>query len=575
MIKSFPSIFKLTIVLLVINSFVNSALADQTEKVLTVNTMDSAIDLTPFINIYEDATKKLTYEDFSKPAAAQQFKPLNKAANFGFSDSAWWVKLRIVNNNDKAQRVTVRQNYPLIDYVDFHSQQNDSIWLSYSTGDRREFATRPINFMEFLFPVDLPSNAETTIFMRFESSGPMNIGLDLQSEISLFDTVSSNHLITGIYYGGFIILVFYNLLLFIAIKDRTFIYYLLYLASYGLFFAVMNGLAFQYFWPENPWLANQSLIILLSLSLIWSLQFSRSILSIKDISPISNHITSGLIIVNVIPLLISPFVPYRLIIIPMSIITILCTIQLITMGFIAFSRGSKPARYYLVAWSTLLIGIFVYMLKSFGILPHNTWTQNGQQIGSLIEMVLLSLAMSSKVNEYKKGSYMDSLTSLPNRRSFDERFSKEFDNMQNHKEGLLSLLIIDVDNFKQYNDKYGHKQGDEALKFVGKKLQSTARKNTIPNRYGGEEFAVILPNTSAEQAHTIGERIRSKIESDNAQQHNLTVSVGVATYEDNNFASHHQLFEAADQALYYAKENGRNRTECFQITIKDRRATSC
>ncbi len=575
MIKSFLSIFKLATMLLMINSFMGLALADETEKVLTINTMDSAIDLTPYINIYEDAGKKLTYEDFAKSEFSQQFKSLNKAANFGFSESAWWVKLRIVNDHDQAQRVTVRQNYPLIDYVDFHSQQDDSTWLSYSTGDRREFSTRPINFMEFLFPVDLPANAETTIFMRFESSGPINIGLDLQSQVSLFDTVSSNHLITGIYYGGFIILVFYNLLLFIAIKDRTFIYYLLYLASYGLFFAVMNGLAFQYFWPGNPWLANQSLIILLSLSLIWSLQFSRSILSIKDISPISNHITSGLIIVSVIPLFISPFMSYRSIIIPMSLITILCTIQLMAMGFIAFSRGSKPARYYLVAWSTLLIGIFAYMLKSFGILPHNTWTQNGQQIGSLIEMVLLSLAMSSKVNEYKKGSYMDSLTNLPNRRSFDERFSKEFESLQNRKEGLLSLLIIDVDNFKHYNDKYGHTQGDEALKFVGKKLQSTARKNTIPSRYGGEEFAVILPNTSAEQAHIIGERIRSKIENDNAQQHNLTVSIGVATLEENNFSSHHLLFEAADQALYYAKENGRNRTESFRSTLKDRRTTSC
>ncbi|WP_293268862.1 diguanylate cyclase [Neptunomonas sp.] len=574
MINSFSSIFKLVIMLIAMSSFVSSVSANDTEKVLTVNALKSAIDLTPYINILEDSSKKLTYQDFSKPEVLQQFKPLDKAANFGFSESVWWVKLKIVNNDKQSQKVTIRQNYPLIDYVDFHSQQINGIWTSYSTGDRRDFSTRPINFKDFLFPVDLAAKTETIVFMRFESSGPINIGLDLQSETSLFDAVSSNHLITGIYFGGLLILIFYNLLLFVAIKDRTFIYYLLYLASYGLFFAVMNGLAFQYFWPKNPWLANQSLIILLSLSLIWSLQFSRSILSIREISPISNHITSGLITISVISLLISPFTPYKLIIIPISIITILCTIQLMAMGFVALSKGSKPALYYLIAWSTLLIGIFTYMLKSFGVLPHNTLTQNGQQLGSLIEMVLLSIAMSSKVSEFKKGSYMDSLTNLPNRRFFDERVLKEFEHSHNKKEGLLSLLIIDVDNFKQYNDTYGHKQGDEALKFVGRKLQSTARKNTIPCRYGGEEFAVILPKTSAEQAAVVAERIRHSIEKENFQRRNLTVSVGIATLEESNFSSHHLLFEAADQALYCAKANGRNRSEYFQATITNRRIPS-
>lgn len=561
-------IFKIVVVLLAILPSTRSALANTDGDILTIKEVGSAIELTPYISIFEDRSTQLNITDFSTPEALAQFKPLTTAPNFGFSHSAWWVKLQIKNKVADTQKFTVRQNYPLIDFIDFYSRaKDDRNWISYSTGDRRVFDTRPVDFKDFLFPVNFPSDTETTILIRFESSGPINIGLDLHSEYSLLEAIGTNHLVTGIYYGGFIILVFYNFLLFIAVKERTFFYYLLYLASYGLFFSVLNGLAFQYFWPNSPWLANQSLIILLSLSLIWSLQFSRSILSIREIAPIANRITSGMIMLSAIPLIISPYVAYKTIIVPASIITLLCTIQLMAMGFIAFAQGSKPARYYLLAWSALLVGILAYMLKSFGLLPHNTLTQNGQQIGSLIEMVLLSIAMGSKVNELKIGSYVDTLTNLSNRRFFDERFEKEFEHGKNKKDAPLSLMIIDVDNFKLYNDQYGHKQGDEALKLVGKKLRDVTRKNIIPCRYGGEEFTVILPNTSSDQARLIAERIRSSIENDKSGQHKLTISIGIATCEKGNFTTHPQLFEAVDKTLYLAKDNGRNRVEIFQPEV--------
>jgi len=570
--NKFPIFIRAVILLVTFCASMQPASAETNEKVLSIDAIDSAIELTSYINIFEDSSKALTLENLSQPDSPHKFIALSTAANFGFSESAWWVKLRVENKHTQSQKITIRQNYPLIDYVDFYAQREDGSWLTYSTGDRRPFASRPIRFKEFLFPISLPANKETVIFIRFESSGPVNIGLELHSEFSLFEEVSTNHFLTGIYYGGFLILVIYNLLLFMAVRDITFFYYLLYLTSYGLFFAVMNGVAFQYFWPENTWLANQSLIILLSLSLIWSMQFSRSILSIREIAPTANKITVGLMAISLITLIVSPYVAYKTIIIPISIITLLCTIQLMAMGFIAFAKGSKPARYYLLAWTALLVGIFAYMLKTFGLLPHNTLTHNAQQIGSLIEMVLLSIAMGSKVSELKKGNYIDALTNLSNRRFFDERFSREFDQLSGKSGNPLSIAIIDVDNFKLYNDKYGHQQGDEALIFLGKKLREIARKNTIPCRYGGEEFAVILPNTSSDQANVIAERIRSSIENDNVNHHSVTVSIGLATFEGENFSSHHFLFEAADQALYSAKEKGRNRVESYQPDQPSRRA---
>lgn len=566
------TLLQLVAMLVAISGVISPAQADSSEKVLVIGTIDSGIKLTPYISIFEDQSGKLTIDDLSHGEYSQQFKNTGEPTNFGFSNSAWWVKLTLKNNEDKEKRIIIRQDYVLTDYIDFYFLHEDNPRLTYSTGDRLPYAHRPVNYRDFLFPVTFPANSEAIVLMRFASSGPINISLDLHSDISLLEKATDNQLFTGIYYGGLIILVLYNIFLFVAVKDFTFFYYLLYIISYGFYFSVHDGLFYKYVIPENPWLANHSLIILLALSLIWALQFSRSILSIKRIAPVANKITTILVSISAILLVISPSISYKTIIFPISVLTVFCIIHLMAMGFIALAADSKPARYYLVAWSALLVGVFTYMLKSFGILPHNLWTHNGQQVGSLIEMVLLSLAIGSRVNELQKNTYIDSLTNLFNRRYFDERLSKEIDRANEKIEKPLSLLIIDIDNFKIFNDNFGHKIGDEALRSVGVMLKKSTRKHHVLCRYGGEELAVILPSIPHHKALVVAERIRANIEDNSNLPYKITVSIGLATLDKNDLTTPKRLFEAADHALYSAKENGRNRVEYFESENSRREA---
>jgi diguanylate cyclase (GGDEF)-like protein len=157
----------------------------------------------------------------------------------------------------------------------------------------------------------------------------------------------------------------------------------------------------------------------------------------------------------------------------------------------------------------------------------------------------------------------DGLTGLANRRCFDDTLNAEWQRALRQQQPL-SLLMVDVDNFKQYNDAYGHLGGDECLQRIATAVSSEMRANDLVARYGGEEFAVILPNQSLKGAAIVAERIRCRVEqlrlpNLGSQQHVVTVSIGAATALAAPENDPSQLVATADSALYRAKHMGRNR----------------
>lgn len=162
-----------------------------------------------------------------------------------------------------------------------------------------------------------------------------------------------------------------------------------------------------------------------------------------------------------------------------------------------------------------------------------------------------------RAGELEKRSITDSLTGLMNRGYIEERLVEEMNRASRYR-FPMSLLMIDVDHFKSYNDNYGHPAGDVALRLVAGVLKRTLRAADVAARYGGEEFAVLLPQTPVEQATWIAERIRQRVERTEFPKRQVTISVGVAGFS-SEFEDPKDWVTAADMALYEAKEHGRNR----------------
>ncbi len=167
-----------------------------------------------------------------------------------------------------------------------------------------------------------------------------------------------------------------------------------------------------------------------------------------------------------------------------------------------------------------------------------------------------------KTEELDRLAHTDTLTGIANRRHFDEALEREVDRSSRYRRPL-SVVMIDLDHFKQLNDTHGHLGGDHALKAVADVLVREVRKPDLVARYGGEEFAVVLPETSARDAVTVAERIREKLASMcvvwEGQELAVTASMGVASCPSVAVARAEELLERADSALYAAKASGRNR----------------
>ena len=282
-------------------------------------------------------------------------------------------------------------------------------------------------------------------------------------------------------------------------------------------------------------------------------QFSRSILNSESLLRV-DRLAAAMQWVAVAGLAGALVLPYSQIILLLAALSALVPPVLIAMGTASrFSPGIM--RHDIFCWPGP---------RCSSVWPHTclrasaccrTSSRTTVFRSALIEMVLLSLALASRVRELQRHSVTDALTGIFNRRFFDDCLTEEYARGSRYGQAL-SLMLIDVDHFKTYNDTHGHQFGDDALRSVARQLRKTIRKTDRLCRYGGEEFVILMPATSANDARRLAERQREQVSKLRLARGAVTVSIGVATLPDVGIWSLPDLVEAADKALYTAKDSG-------------------
>ncbi|HJV73854.1 MAG TPA: 7TM diverse intracellular signaling domain-containing protein [Noviherbaspirillum sp.] len=364
------------------------------------------LNLTPYWDVLEDPEQRWSIDDVRSPAFAQRFASSGHNAdsmNFGLRSSAIWLRITLANQGYADQDRLLEIPFPLLQYVDLYVPVGDS-YARMATGYARPFSDRPTNHRHFVFPVRLPANSEATYFLRIASGTTLDIRAMLW-EPEVFRHQSLREYVgQSLYFGMLLALGLYNFLLFITLRDRTFLYYVMFVSTTGLAIGAYSGMGYQFLWPDSPgWARIASMVGFSAATGISLLLFQRRLLSTAETVPRLDRIIKVFIALNVMQIASFFLLPYRDIILPGTALITANMLLAFIVGIVCKRRGQRSAGLFLLAFSCLvLVGVMIGM-RSVGMNGiSNFFAVYSLQIGSALEMLLLSLTLADRFNQIRR-----------------------------------------------------------------------------------------------------------------------------------------------------------------------------
>lgn len=565
-------------------------------------------------SVLVDTERDLTIEAVRAAEAAKRFRPLGSRSgdvSLGYSRAPHWLRFEVrapyPGTPAERTRWLLEVAYPSLDRVEFYVGDATEPLVA---GDRLAFSSRPVAHRHLVFPLDLLPGESTTVFLRVESEGSLTIPLVLWEEAAFGRYTQKSYALLALYYGALGALLIYNLLLYLSIRDRRYLEYVLMLGGMLLGQVSYNGFGDQFLWPESTWWGHVALPTGLALSGLFMAQFARSFLGTRGNSPWLDRILLGFAILFACNFAAALLLPYVYVATALPLIGILFSLAAVASGVRCWMKKVASAELYLLAWTAQLLGTAVVAARFYDWIPTNLLTTYAMQVGSALEMLLLSFALANSINILRRErtraqnealasqahlvqtlqrseqvlaqrvaqrtldleraneqlernqerlehiAHHDPLTGLANRLLLDDRIEHGITRARRHNT-RMAVLLADLDDFKPVNDEFGHAAGDELLVAVAGRLAHLVRAEDTVARLGGDEFVLVLEEVfDADDASRVAAGIADEIAKPfqiRGRNVNIGASVGFAFFpEDGKDAA--SLLQAADKAMYHQKE---------------------
>ncbi len=491
-----------------------------------------------------------------------------RVLNFGIGSEPVWIRFRVANETTAPlpRRLSIETAW--LDEVDVYFRHGGKTVADYHVGDRKAFALRPVDSRYYEFDhAFAPGVGE--VYVRVQTPDPMVMPIYLMSPEQAQARETEQQYSYGFLYGFLFALLAYNVMLYAGLRDPRYILYALYLAMFLLMNISYTGHGFQWIWPTHTGWAQWSNPILMVLFGASGLMFALRFLDTRKHFPRVRKAVLGYLGVTGVLLLLAVLFnrQYDALLIAFTFVFPFTAIML-AMGAMAVRTGQKAARYFLLAAFSAMVGAAVTTLSVWGFIPLNIWTFRAVDIGMLLDATLLALALTYqfRVGQEEKLraeqlAMVDPLTGVNNRRAFYDITAPIWNIATRHNHNL-SVVLLDIDNFKRINDVHGHACGDELLIATANVLKKTARDQDVIARWGGEEFILLLPETNLPEAVALAERLRGAIAGMRLNHEGAEIAVTASFGVAQRGTQHRDLdavISTTDDYLYQAKGLGRNR----------------
>lgn len=352
------------------------------------------------IEVMEDSHARYRINAMDNPVMAAQFHPVatDHQLNFGYSLSAYWLRCRVTSAATSHWLLEV--GYPSLDSVQVFTERPDGGYQQQQAGDLLPFSARVYPHRNFIFPLTFMPGTHS-LYIRVRSQGSLTVPLTLWQPETFHQQDVGTYATLALYYGIVLALGLYNLLLFFSLRERVYLEYVLFVTGTAIGMASLNGFGNQFFWPGSPAWGNISQPIGFTLCGLFASLFTRSFLATAARTPLI-HRMYGRLAIGFTILLPVPFFSYYL----AAILTSLggLTFAVLTCGVSVYSlRHRYPgAQYFALAWAMLLFAVATLAARNFGWLPTTFVTLYGMQIGSALEMLLLSFALAERIRTMRR-----------------------------------------------------------------------------------------------------------------------------------------------------------------------------
>jgi diguanylate cyclase (GGDEF)-like protein len=576
----------------------------------------ASIGLASQVSILEDPGGRLSLADVQN--RGNEFRPApvtgDAAINFGYSSSAWWLRVELEPDPAAPRDWLLEVSFPTLDSVEYFGPEGAYM----ATGDRLPFARRPLPHRNFVFPVRLGETGTGTVWLRVVSEGTLTVPLRLWQAGVFWPDSQASYAVLSVYFGMLLALALYNLLLWFSLRDHNYLTYVLFAASMAVGQLSLNGLGNQFLWPDWPTWGNLAFTVGFAAAVLFGALFTRGFLETRRNLPRLDGAVTGLAALFAVCIVVALAAPYRLAAILTSLTGVTFAVVAVLAGLRCWRAGRPGASTFLLAWTVLLLGVAVVGLRNLNLLPTTFLSFYAMQMGSALEMLLLSFALADRINGLRRAkdaaqsealatkqqmvgalqrseaslerrvaertteleeanarlrenerqlqalAHTDTLTGLANRLLFDARLEQSMQQAR-RSQGQTALLLVDLDHFKAINDSYGHAIGDEVLRSAAERFRAAVREVDTVARLGGDDFAIVLAAIgSAADADRMADKIVAGLREPMrvlGMPLEVTGSVGVAVFSGGDL-SPAELVRRADRAMYAAKEAGRG---CFRV----------
>jgi diguanylate cyclase (GGDEF)-like protein/PAS domain S-box-containing protein len=368
-------------------------------QVLHVGLEDSYA-LSNAITYLEDAGGRLTLDGILGAEAQQRFAPLareREATNFGLTPSAFWLRATLRRQPSAASHWLLEIAYPSLDKIELFIPRDGGFERQVS-GDLLPFTARPFPHRNHVFPIELASDQARTLYIRVESQGTVTVPVRLWQPAALWQYDQKSYTSLSLYFGMLMGLALYNLLLYFSLHDRLYLTYVAFAACMAVGQSAMNGFGAQFLWPDWAWWTNVSLPTGMGATGFFATMFTRDFLSTAIKLPRLDRVLVALAVLFILSSAAALFLPYWISAWMINVVGVIFSVLVVITGVYSLCQGHPGARYFLLAWSLLLVSAGAISLHNFGVLPSNILTINSLLVGSAIEMLLLSFALADRIN---------------------------------------------------------------------------------------------------------------------------------------------------------------------------------